>query len=271
MQMPVANINGVNLNYKVSGQGPAVVLIHGGNGSTHDWSNQIAVLSPKYQVVAMDIRGHGKSAAPKNETEYSIPIFAADILGLVDLLDISNCCLIGHSLGGYIALEFAVSHQDRLSSLVLVDTASEQLVEDPNTTQLLQKLYQLASSQGIEAAFEYDDQFNPTKIERLKKHPGLRQKLPKTKQMPSVAGYIYCPRAVTKWQAVTPRLSEIKIPTLIYQGEEDKPFVEAVKILKNGIIGAELETVKGVGHNPHQDAPEIFNQILLKFLKRIKW
>ena len=269
--MTVANINSVNLNYEVTGQGPAVVLIHGGNGSTQDWSNQIAVLSPKYKVVALDIRGHGKSASPKNETEYSIPIFAEDVLGLVDLLGISTCCLIGHSLGGYIALEFAVSYQDRMAGLVLVDTASEQLVEDSKTTQLLQKLYQLAASQGIEAAFEYDDQFNPTKIERLKKHPELRQKSPQTKQMPSVAGYIYCPRAVARWQPVTPRLSEIKVPTLIYRGEEDKPFVEAVKILKKGIIGSELETIKGVGHNPHQDAPEIFNQILLKFLKRIQW
>jgi 3-oxoadipate enol-lactonase len=100
--MTLANINGVNLNYEVTGQGPAVVFLHGGNGSTQDWSNQIEILSLKYKVVALDIRGHGKSAAPKNEAEYSIPIFAEDVRGLLDLLGIRTCCLAGHSLGGYI-------------------------------------------------------------------------------------------------------------------------------------------------------------------------
>jgi pimeloyl-ACP methyl ester carboxylesterase len=269
--MTLANINGVNLNYEVTGQGLAVVFLHGGNGSTQDWSNQIEVLSLKYKVVALDIRGHGKSAAPKNEAEYSIPTFAEDVRGLLDLLGIRTCCLAGHSLGGYIALQFALSHQDRLAGLVLVDTASQQLVEDPKTTQLLQKLYQLARSQGVEAAFKHDDRFNPTRIERLKKHPESREKSRRTRQIPSREGYLFCPRAVAKWQPVTPRLSEIKIPTLIYWGDEDKPFVEAVIILKNGISGSVLETIKDVGHNPHQDAPEIFNRALLKFLKHIGW
>jgi pimeloyl-ACP methyl ester carboxylesterase len=55
--MPVANINGVDLNYEVNGQGQAVVFLHGMTGSTRDWANQIAVLSPEYRVIALDMRG----------------------------------------------------------------------------------------------------------------------------------------------------------------------------------------------------------------------
>ena len=84
--MPVANINGVKLNYEISGQGKAVVFLHGMTDSTQDWASQIAVLSPKYKVVALDMRGHGKSAAPKAEAGYSIPIFAEDVFGLLNLL-----------------------------------------------------------------------------------------------------------------------------------------------------------------------------------------
>ncbi len=89
--------------------------------------------------------------------------------------------------------------------------------------------------------------------------------------MTSGEGYIYGPRAISKWEPVTPRLSEIKVPALIYWGEEDLPFTEPSKILKEGIADSELVTVKGVGHNPHEEAPEVFNEALLKFLDRIKW
>jgi pimeloyl-ACP methyl ester carboxylesterase len=269
--MPVANINGVNLNYEVAGQGQAVVFLHGMTGSTQDWANQIAVLLPKYKVVALDMRGHGKSAAPTTEAGYSIPILAEDVFGLLNLLGIRKCCLAGHSIGGFIALQFALSHGDRLAALVLVDTSSGQFGSDPNYAQLRQKLDELARSQGVEAAFEYDASNNPMRIERFKKHPELRGVSRQKVVMTSVAGYIYGPRAIAKWQPVTPRLSEIRVPTLICWGDEDTPFVEAVKILEKGISGSVLVTVQGVGHNPHEEAPEIFNQALLKFLERVKW
>ena len=80
--MPVANINGMNLNYEISGRGSAVVFLHGGNGRAQDWANQFPVLSPKYTVIALDIRGHGKSEGPKTEAEYSIPRIAEDVRGL---------------------------------------------------------------------------------------------------------------------------------------------------------------------------------------------
>ena len=269
--MPVANINGLNLNYEVAGKGQAVVFLHGMTGSTQDWASQVAVLSPKYKTVALDMRGHGKSAAPTTEAGYSIPIFAEDVLGLLNMLDIRKCCLAGHSIGGFIALQFALGHGDRLAGLVLVDTSSGQFGIDPNYAQLRRKLDELARSQGPEAAFEYDARNNPMRIERFKKHPELREVSRQKVVMTSVAGYIYGPRAIAKWQPVTPRLSEIRVPTLIYWGNEDTPFAEPVKILNKGIAGSELVTVQGVGHNPHEEAPDIFNQALLKFLARVKW
>jgi 2-succinyl-6-hydroxy-2,4-cyclohexadiene-1-carboxylate synthase len=269
--MPVANINGVNLNYEVAGQGQAVVFLHGMTGSTRDWVNQISVLSPKYRVVALDMRGHGKSAAPTTEAGYSIPIFAEDVLGLLNLLGIRKCCLAGHSIGGFIALQFALSHADRLAGLVLVDTSSGQFGMDPNYAKLRQKLDELANSKGTEAAFDYDASNNPMRIERFQKHPELREVSRQKVKMTSVAGYIYGPRAIGKWQPVTPRLSEIRVPTLIYWGDEDTAFTEPVKILNKGIAGSILVTVQGVGHNPHEEAPEIFDQAVLKFLERVEW
>ena len=89
--------------------------------------------------------------------------------------------------------------------------------------------------------------------------------------MTSVDGYIYAAKAMGKWQPVTSRLSEIKVPTLIYWGDEDLPFANAVLILEGGIADSELVTVKGVGHSPQEEAPDFFNEVLLKFLGRISW
>jgi pimeloyl-ACP methyl ester carboxylesterase len=200
-----------------------------------------------------------------------IPLLAEDILGLLDLLDIRKCCLVGHSIGGFIALQFALSHRNRLAALVLVDTSSGQFGSDPTYAKVRQKLDELARSQGLEAAFEYDAANNPMRIERFKKHPELREISRQKVLMTSVNGYICGPRAIAKWQPVTPRLSEIRVPTLIFWGDEDTAFTEAVKILEKGIAGSALVTVQGVGHNPHEEAPEVFNQALLKFLERVKW
>ncbi len=72
-------------------------------------------------------------------------------------------------------------------------------------------------------------------------------------------------------EPLTSRLSEIRVPTLIYWGNEDLGFTEAVQTLKRGIADSELVTVKGVGHSPHEEAPDIFNKALLRFLDRVKW
>ncbi len=269
--MPIAKINGVNLNYEVAGKGEAVVFLHGMMESAQDWTNQFAALSPKYRDVALDNRGLGKSAAPSREEEYSIEIFANDVFGLLKLLDIKRCCLAGHSFGGFVALQFALEHPDMLAALVLVDTSSGQFARDPNYSKLRQKLDELARSQDTEAAFEYEVANNPQRIERFQKHPEQREIARQRIRMISVDGYIYVPRAFGKWQPVTSRLSEIKVPTLIYRGEEDLAFTEAVQTLKKGIADSELVTVKGVGHSPHEEAPDIFNKALLRFLGRVKW
>ena len=269
--MPIVNINGVDLNYEVTGQGEAVVFLHGYTGSTQDWANQVPVLSPKYQVIALDHRGHGKSAAPSREEEYSVPIFADDVFRLLRLLTIRKCCLVGHSLGGFIALEFALEHQDMLAALALVDTSSGQFARDPNYTRLRQKLDELARSQGMEAAFEYDAANNPRRIERFQKHPELKEIARQRMLMTSVDGYIYISRSIGEWRSVTSRLPEIRVPTLICWGDEDSPFTEAIQTLKRGIADSELVTVKGVGHSPHEEAPDVFNEALLRFLGRINW
>ncbi len=158
-----------------------------------------------------------------------------------------------------------------LAALVLVDTSSGQSATDPSVAQVRQKQDELARSQGMEAAFEFSIANNPMMIERLQRHPELREVTRRKMLMTSVDGYIYGSSSVGRWEPVTPRLSEIKVPALISWGEEDVGFTEAVQVLKEGIADSELVTVKGVGHSPPEEAPDVFNEALLKFLDRINW
>lgn len=269
--MPVLNINGVSVNYEVAGEGKVVVFLHGYTGSSQDWFNQMSALSPMYKVIAVDLRGHGRSSAPPRETDYSIEIFVEDVHSILNHLNIEKCCMVGHSLGGFMALEFVLKYSGLLAGLVLVDTSSGDWDKPADYAELRAKLDELARAQGMEAAFEYDAANNPLRVERFKRHPELRETSRRKMLMTSVDGYIYTARAMGRWKSVTERLSEIKVPVCIFWGEEDTPFLEASRTLRDQIPDAELITVKGSGHSPHEESPQIFNEKLVSFLGSIDY
>ncbi len=269
--MPVLKVNGVNLYYEQSGQGEAVVFLHGYTGSGKDWVNQAAAISNRYKAITIDHRGHGKSEAPASEEQYSIKIFCQDVYALLNELGVRRCCLVGHSMGGFMALQFVLDHPELVRALVLVDTSSGEFEVAPGYAQLRAKLDELARTQGMEAAFEYDAANNPVRIERFRRHPELQEVTLRKMLNTSVDGYIYVARTFAKWPPVTKRLNEILVPTLIFWGEEDPGFLKASQTLKQSIGGAELITVPNVGHSPHEEAPDFFSKALLKFLSTVKW
>lgn len=269
--MPIAKINGVSLNYEVAGEGNPILFLHGYTGSTRDWASQSAVLSPWYKIAAMDHRGMGKSEAPPQEDAYSMPIFANDVLGLFKHLNLGKACVIGHSLGGFIALDFVLAHPELVAALVLVDTSSGEYGTAPEAVALRRKLDETARAQGMDAAFEYDCAHNPVRIERFQRHPEQRELARRKLLTTPRDGYIYVAGAMSKKQNVTARLSEIKVPTLIFWGDEDTPFREPSQTMQRGIANSQMVTIHGVGHSPHEEAPLVLNDALLKFLDTIKW
>jgi len=268
--MPIADVNGVKLNYEIAGQGNAVVCLHGYSGSSQDWGNQIAALSPTHKVIAWDERGHGKSAAPGREEDYTIEIFADDVFGLLNVLGIEKCCLAGHSLGGAIALQFALDHQEMLSGLVLVDTSSK-FPMPLAMFEMRKKMNEIARSQGIEAAFEFEVASDPQRSEFFQEYPDEKEKERQRVLSVSVDGFIYTWKSIERQKPLNHRLSEINVPTLIYLGEEDIGLADEIQVLNKGIANSELVTVKGAGHSPHYEAPDVFNEALLRFLDRINW
>lgn len=269
--MTLVKLNQVKLNYEAVGKEKAVIFLHGFTGSGLDWANQMKAIKDNYRGITLDFRGHGKSEAPTEEKDYSIYLNCEDVYRLLNHLGISRCCLVGHSMGGFTALQFALDHPEMVRGLVLVDTSSGEWDVVPGYAELRAKLDELARSKGLEAAFAYDAANNPIRIQRFQKQPEQREIARQKTINTSVDGYIYVPRSFGKWQPVTQRLGEIKVQTIIFRGEEDLGFERASLILKESIKGAELVIVPGAYHNPHEESPAFFNETFLKFLSEIKW
>jgi len=269
--MPFLTVQGIELYYEDVGQGHPVVFLHGFTGSGRDWTRQVEAIRDRYRCVTLDFRGHGRSSAPKNEEDYSIYLNGADVLHLLDGLDIPRCCLVGHSMGGFTALQFVLDHPERVAALVLVDTSSGEWEVIPGYAELRAKLDELARTQGLEAAFEYDAAHNPVRIERFRKQPEQKEIARRKTLTTSVEGYVYVPRSFARWRPVTSRLGEIRVPTLIFVGEEDQAFLRTTQVLKDSIRGSERVVVPGAFHNPHEEAPDFFNARFLEFLEKVEW
>lgn len=108
----------MDLYYEISGNGKPVVLLHSGGADLRDWTFVAPILAKQYKVVAYDGRGAGKSPSPTVPANY-----VADLLALLDHLEIEKAALVGHSMGGRIATDFALEHPDRVSELVLIGPA----------------------------------------------------------------------------------------------------------------------------------------------------
>ena len=113
-------LHGDRVAYRDEGAGEVLLLIHGMGGSSSSWRALVPILSKKYRVIAPDLLGHGQSDKPRGD--YSLGAFAVCLRDLLDALGISKATVIGHSLGGGIAMQFAHQHRDYCRRLVLISS-----------------------------------------------------------------------------------------------------------------------------------------------------
>ena len=120
-------INGARLRYLDKGNGPTLLLIHGLGASHTDWQKQIDFFARVFRVIAPDLRGHGESQA---EGPFNVERFALDCSYLLDELKIGSIFMVGHSMGGAVAMQLALFKPDRVTKMVLADPAEPGLRHD---------------------------------------------------------------------------------------------------------------------------------------------
>ena len=117
--MTHVDVNGVCFNVERAGAGPALVLLHGFTGSSTTWADHVPVFAREFDTVAVDLLGHGASAVPIDPERYRMEHAVADLTGLLDQMNISRAAWLGYSMGGRVALQYAVAQPARVAALVL--------------------------------------------------------------------------------------------------------------------------------------------------------
>lgn len=110
-----APVNNVKIWYAEFGSGAPVILLHGGLGNSNYWGNQVRALSPRYRVIVMDSRGHGRST--RDDRPFGYDLMASDVIALMDYLKIQRAAIVGWSDGAILALDIAINHPERLTKI----------------------------------------------------------------------------------------------------------------------------------------------------------
>ena len=253
----------VRLHVEDRGQGePALFLVHGYTGSSLDWVDSHDALAAERRVVAYDHRGHGASG---HADEYSIDLLVGDLLRLLDDLGLDQIDLLGHSMGGVVALRTVLEHPERVRSLILMDTFSEP-ISDLSAT--LPPIVELGRAEGMPAVLDLGRDMirmsltgDEARVVELfgrieTKYAGL-----------DVEAFNAFGTELGSYPSMTARLGEIACPTTVFVGSED--FLRpAADTLAAGIDGAELVVFEGCGHSPQEDDPAAWQAAVLAHLTR---
>lgn len=258
-------VNHTRLFCSISGEGEPLVLVHGGFTDHRVWKHQSAAFASQYKVVCLDQRGYGKSDLPLGPFSHM-----EDLKSLLDVLQLSKVNLIGSSLGGAVALEFALQYPEAVKSLVLVGSGLKGYPYPPDYLASVMELPGIIQAQGIEAGINYIltsplwDYFFPSP-----NHPEARA---------SVVQLVKDSVNVFRWNpmwdvALDPsayeRLGEIKIPVLMIIGDRDSHYVMEIGDYIHGKIeNSGKVMMKDCCHHPFVEKPQEFNRLVQDFLTK---
>jgi 3-oxoadipate enol-lactonase len=233
-----------HLYYDKTGEGPAVVLLHGFGVDRRSWYPQVEAFAERYTVVAVDLRGFGLASMPEGPYRHY-----DDVARVLDYLEITQASIVGSSMGGRVALDFAIAYPERTRVVVSADGVPSGFVFDrplgaprgPSREQVAQTLKSLGPERAetfLAIVADY------TRWHRKNDDPRVE----------------ISPPAIM-------RLDEVMAPTLVIVGGDDLPdYHKAADMLTTGIAGARRYVIGGAGHLPNLDSPEEFNQVVLEFL-----
>jgi branched-chain amino acid transport system permease protein len=242
--------------FRERGSGPPTILfLHGNLSSSLWWDKVLALLPPGWRAIAPDFHGYGRSTAPPEK--YGIEEMAADVAALRQRLNLSSFVLVGHSMGGAVALQYALQNPENIQALLLVDPVPASGLHLPNEVfELLETMKSDFSSmkEGLRgtAPGAPDDAFFHSLVQgALESTPQAFREIPK-----SMAEF-----------DVSARLNEIACPTLCVMGENDlliskKDIERMCEVISN----CAFVEMPGVGHCPSIEAPEELTRLLVSFL-----
>jgi pimeloyl-ACP methyl ester carboxylesterase len=268
-------IHGYRRAFVLAGSGPALLFIHGIGDNSDTWRSILPALATHYTVIAPDLLGHGRSDKPR--ADYSVAAYANAMRDLLSVLNIERATVIGHSLGGGVAMQFAYQYPERCERVVLVSSGGVsrevstllRLAAAPTSDLFLPLLHLRATRTAGQAAFALlrllgtDIGLDAQDLMRV--FDTLPDETART-------AFVRTLRAVVDWRGqVVTMLDRCYLargmPTLLIWGKRDAviPY-EHGRLAHQAMPGSRLELFESAGHFPHHAEPERFLHVLREFL-----
>jgi len=257
--MPYINSGITEIYYEIHGQGDPLLMIHGLGSSSQDWEMQLPQFSSHFQVINIDLRGHGRSGNPPGP--YSIPLFAEDTSQLIRALELSSAHILGISLGGMVAFQLALDCPDLVRSLVIVNSVPELIAHNFKDRIDYWKRLLIVRLFGLE-------KMGQVLAERFFTEPeqeGLREIFVRRWAANHKPSYLASLKAAFGW-SVLGRLGEIQAPTLVIGADGDYFSNEEKEQYTRLMLNAELIIVENSRHALPAEKPAEFNEIVEEFL-----
>lgn len=265
--MPKARVNGVNLNYRIWGQGEALVLITGFGARQESWFFQTRSFKKYFRVITPDNRGAGKSDKPRGP--YTTRMMADDVITLMDFLKIENAHILGVSMGGMIAQEIGINYPERVKKLILASTFARWDERSGISKRVIENLGPKRGYTGINA--------NNVPLGKLIRVLASLAVNSRPLRILAILAKFYHRLSGTRgiagqYQAVLAhdtldRLHLIKAPTLVITGTEDRVVsASSSEVIADQIPNSELIKIVGGSHVLPVENRIPFNRYVLQFL-----
>lgn len=247
-------------------------MLHGFTGSTETWASLRAVAEQTHQVIAIDLPGHGNSSAPNDPACYALTRFADDLSRVLDELSIDRTAVLGYSMGGRAALQFALAHPGRVTGLIL-ESMSPGIVDPSERARRRRSDDALADaieSDGIEAFVNRWERL-PIWGSQQSVSAEARDRLRAQRLENRQEGLANSLRGAGAGcdEPVHGRLAEIEVPTLLIVGALDSKYVELATAMQKAMSNARLNIIPEAGHAAHFEQPDAFASAVMAFLQDI--
>jgi 3-oxoadipate enol-lactonase len=271
-EIGTVEVDGGRLEYEVAGAGPAVAFLHPGLWDRRTWDDQFDVFAERFRVLRHDARGYGRSSRPVPGASYS---HVEDLSAVLDAAEVDRVALVGCSMGGMTALDFALTHRARVWALVLVASGFDGFEGTPEEEARWTADWS-ALDEEIRAAVDAGD-LERAQDARLRLWAPLGTDDPQGRRIRQIAfdnlheitmdesgARGIEPRAIE-------RLEDVAAPTLVLPADHDPPWEPRMaEVLAERIPNARLERIPDVDHVVNVRKPAEFNRVVLEFLADVR-
>jgi pimeloyl-ACP methyl ester carboxylesterase len=264
-----ASIGSARLYYEVAGEGPAFVMIHAGIADSRQWNTEFTHFARNYRVLRYDMRGYGRSEPADGEFSHM-----DDLIALLDHLQIREpLVMMGCSMGGGLAMDFAVVHPSRVKALIMVDAGPTGLKLDVPTPPIFAEVEKAYNAGQLDLVAELETRIwfdgmgrTPEQVNQVMRQlvfemnrqglahdaQQLGKRLPDT-QVPAVEGF-----------------NNLHMPVLVIAGAHDTPYMlAAATYMVEKIPSARKVIIEDAAHLPNMDQPDEFRRVLTTFLDSV--